>query len=100
MLSPHQNAGQNRDIKSENRSFENVSQLKYFRMTVTDTNLLHEEIKRTLNFGNACYHPTQNFLSSCLLSKNVKVRIYKTTIFLVVLCGCQTRFLKLSEEHC
>jgi hypothetical protein len=31
LLSGHQNAGQNRDIKIANRSFENVSQLKYFR---------------------------------------------------------------------
>jgi hypothetical protein len=101
MLSLHQNAGKNRDIKSENKSFENMSQLKYFRTTVTDTNLLQEEIKRTLNFGNACYHPTQNFLSSSLLSKNVKItsRIYKTTVFPVVLYGCQTRFLILREEH-
>jgi hypothetical protein len=29
MLSHHQNAGQNRDVKIANRSFENVSKLKY-----------------------------------------------------------------------
>jgi hypothetical protein len=40
--------------------------------------LIEEEIKRRLNSGNACYHSLQNLLSSGLLSKNVKVRIYKT----------------------
>jgi hypothetical protein len=30
LLSRHQNVGQNRDIKIANRSFENVSQFKYF----------------------------------------------------------------------
>jgi hypothetical protein len=40
--------------------------------------LIQEEIKRRLNSGNACYHSVQNLLSSRLLSKNVKVRIYKT----------------------
>jgi hypothetical protein len=35
-LSHHQNAGQNRDIKIANRSFENVSQFKYLGMTVTN----------------------------------------------------------------
>jgi hypothetical protein len=40
--------------------------------------LTHKEIKRRLNSGNACYHPVQNLLSSRLLSKNLKIRIYKT----------------------
>jgi hypothetical protein len=38
-------------------------------------------------------------LSSRLLSKNVKVRIYKTTILPVVLYGCETWSLTLREEH-
>jgi hypothetical protein len=35
LLSHHQNAGQNHDIKIANRSFENVSQFKYLGITVT-----------------------------------------------------------------
>jgi hypothetical protein len=38
-------------------------------------------------------------LSSRLLSRNVKVKIYKTTILPVVLYGCETRSLMLIEEH-
>jgi hypothetical protein len=38
-------------------------------------------------------------LSSCLLSRNVKVIIYKTIILPVVLYGCETWFLALREEH-
>jgi hypothetical protein len=34
LLSCYQNAAQNRDIKIGNRPFENVSQFKYFGMTV------------------------------------------------------------------
>jgi hypothetical protein len=52
-------AGQNHDIKIANRSFENVEQFKYtyLGMTVTNQNLIQEEIKRRLlNLGNACYH--------------------------------------------
>jgi hypothetical protein len=37
-------------------------------------------------------------LSSCLLSRNVKVKIYKTIILPVVLCGCKTWSLTLREE--
>jgi hypothetical protein len=98
-MSRDQNAGQNRDIKIGNRSFENVSQYKYLGTTVTNQNLIQEEIKRRLNSGNACYHLIQNLLSSRLLSKNVKVRIYKTIILPVVLCGCETWSLMVGEEH-
>jgi hypothetical protein len=61
--------------------------------------LIQEEIKRRLNSGNACYHPVQNLLSSRLLSKNMKVRTYKTIILPVVLYVCETWSLALREEH-
>jgi hypothetical protein len=49
--------------------------------------------------GNACYYSVQSLLSSCLLSKNFKIRIYKTKILPVVLYGCETWSLTLKEEH-
>jgi hypothetical protein len=80
LLSRHQNAGQNWDIR-----VENVSQFKYLETTVINRNLIQEEINRRLNSGNACYHLNQNLLSSRLLSKNLKIRIYKTITLHVVL---------------
>jgi hypothetical protein len=76
LVSRDQNAGENWEIKIGNRSFENVSQFKYFGTTVTNQNLIQEEIKRRLNSGNGCYHSAQNLLSSHLLSKNVKVKVF------------------------
>jgi hypothetical protein len=75
-----------------------VSQFKHFGLTVINHNLIQEEIKRRLNAGNACYHSVQNLLSSRLLSKNVKVRIYKTIILSVVVYGRETWSLALREE--
>jgi hypothetical protein len=54
-----------------------VAQFRHLQTTVTNQNLMREEIKKRLNFGNACYHSAQNIFSSCLLSENVKIRIYK-----------------------
>jgi hypothetical protein len=99
LLSHHQNARQTHDIKIGNRCFENVAQFRYLGTTITDRNLIQEEIKRRLNSANACYHSVQNLLSSCLLSKNIKIRIYKTIILPVVLYGCETWSLTLREEH-
>jgi hypothetical protein len=76
-----------------------VSQFKYLGTTVTNQNLIQEEIKRRLNSGNACYHSVQSLLSSRLLSKNLKIRIYKTIILPVVLYGCKTQSLTLRDEH-
>ena len=47
----------------------------------------------------ACYHSAQNLLSSSLLSKNLKLKIYRTIILPVVLYGCKTWSLTLREEH-
>jgi hypothetical protein len=52
-----------------------------------------------LNSVNACYHSVQKLLSSCLLSKNVKIEVCKTLILPVILYGCETLSLTLREQH-
>jgi hypothetical protein len=68
-------------------------------MSIKNQNLIQKEIKRKLNSGNACYYSAQNLLSSRLLSKNIKIRIYKNIILPVVLYGCETWSLTLREKH-
>jgi hypothetical protein len=60
---------------------------------------MHEKIKSRLNSRNACYHSVQSLLSSHLLSRNVKVKIYRTIILPVILCGSETWSLTIREEH-
>jgi hypothetical protein len=58
--------------------------------------LIQEEIKRRADSGKVF---CQNILPSRLLSKNIKIRIHKTIILPVVLCGYETWSLILREEH-
>jgi hypothetical protein len=60
-MSRYQKARQKHGIQVVNMSFEDAAKLKY-----------------------------SEFLSSCLLYRNVKVNIYKTVILPVVLYGCGT----------
>ena len=71
----------------------------YLGKTLTNQNSIPEEIKSRLRSGNACYHLVQNLLSSRLLSKTLKIKIYRTIIFPVVLYGCETWSLTLREER-
>jgi hypothetical protein len=99
LLSRRQNIGQNHNIKIADSCFDNVAQFKYLGTTITNQNLIQEEIKKRLNSGNACYPSAQNLFSSQLLSKNIKIRIYKSISLPVVLHGCETLSLMLMEEH-
>jgi Fe-S-cluster containining protein len=61
-----------------------VEGFRYLGTTLTNQNSIQEEIKSRLKSGNACYHSVQNLLSSSLLSEILKIKIYRTIIFLVV----------------
>jgi hypothetical protein len=53
-------------------------------------NSIHEEIESRLKSGNVCYHSLQNLLSASLLSKNTKIRVYRTVVLPVVSYGRET----------
>jgi len=72
-----------------------MDEIKYLGRTLTNQNSNQEEIKNRLKSGSACYHLVQNLLSSSLLSKNIKIKIYITIILPVVLYGCETWSLTL-----
>jgi len=93
------NAGRSNDIKIDSTSFERVEQFRYLGTTLTRHDTIQEEIKSGVNSGNACFYSVQNLLSSSMLFQDMKVKIHRTIILHVVLCGCETWSLTLREER-
>ena len=86
-------------VRMDNSTFERVEEFKYLGTTLTDQNSIAEKIKSRLRSGNACYYSVQNLLSFRLLSKNLKIKIYRIIILPIVLYGCETWSLTLREER-
>jgi len=78
-MSRDQHARQNHNIKEGNKSFESVEEFKYLGTTITNQFSIHAEINR-LKSGNTFYHEVRNLLSSSLLFKNIKFKIYRTVV--------------------
>jgi hypothetical protein len=95
----YQYAGRIHSVRNDNSTFERVEEFKYLGTILTNQNSIPEEIKSRLRSENACYHSVQSLLSSRLLYKNVKIKIYRTIILPVVSYGCETWSLTLREER-
>ena len=75
-MSRDQNAGRIHSTKMDNSPIERVEEFKYLGTNLTNQNSIQEEIKSRLKLGNDCYYSVQNLLSSSLLSKTLKIKIY------------------------
>jgi len=98
VMSRDQNAGRIHSVRIDNSTVERVEEFKCLGTTLKNQNSIAEEIKNRMRSGNVCYHSVQNLMSSRFLFKNVKIRIYRTIILLVILYRCETWSLTLREE--
>ena len=74
-----------------------MEEFEYLGTILTNQNSIQEEIKSRLKSGNAWYHSVKNILSSGLLYKNLKIKIYRTKILPLVLYGCESWSLTLRD---
>jgi hypothetical protein len=89
IMSRHPNSGQNQNIRIV-KSFGSVATFKLLGTTLTNPNDIHDEIKSRSNSGNVRHYSVPSILSSRVISKNPKIKIYKTVILPAVLYGCGT----------
>jgi len=99
VMSRDQKAERSHNIMMDNRSFERVEKFRYLGNNLTNHSSIQEESKGRLKSGNTCYHPAQNLLSSSLLTKITKIKIYRNIILSFVLYGCEIWSLTLREER-
>ena len=89
----------NEPIGIGSNSYEKVKIFKYLGSLVTNQNSIQNEIKCRLKAGNLCHYYSQTLLSSLLLTKNLKIKIYKTIILSVGLYGYEAWSFTLREER-
>ena len=97
-----QNAGRIRNIKPDNSSFAMVEHFRYLGTNLTNQISIQEGNKCRLKSKNACYHSVQNLLFSSLLSKNIKIKVHRTTVFPLFCKGVKLGQNKkrLPGSHC
>ena len=93
-MSRDQNAGRSHNKKDSKQFLGKSGSVQIFRNNFDKSKLYSGKIKSSLNSGNICYHSVQNLLYSSLLTKNVKLKIYRTIIVPVVCMG-----VKLGHSH-
>ena len=85
VTSRDQNKGRSHNTKIGSSSIERKEEFKYLGTILTKQNSIQEEIQNRLKLS--CYHSVKDLLSSSLLSKNTKIKIYGNIILRVVCMG-------------
>ena len=81
IMFPDQNAGNNHNMyRDRQQILWKVGRVQVFGNKSKDQNSVQEEVKIRLKSGNACYHSVQNIFFSSLLSKSIKIKVYRTMI--------------------
>ena len=73
---------------------EQVKSFKYLGSIVNGNKSIEEEIKERISVGNKAFYANQDLFKSKLLTKNSKLRMFKTLVRPVVTYACETWVLK------
>ncbi|KAI5633037.1 hypothetical protein NE865_14255 [Phthorimaea operculella] len=87
------------DVSVNGVTYKGVSKFKYLGCTVTDTNQRQEEIDIRIQNALRCSAALHKILTSKLISRRTKIRVYKTVIRPILMYGCEAWTLTLKEEN-
>ena len=95
----HRGLMANERIRITSSLCEKVKTFKYLGSLLINKNYIHKEIKCRLQEGNIYCYSIQTLLSSRLLSKNLRIKIFKTIKLPVLLYECEAWSPTLREER-
>jgi hypothetical protein len=99
VMSRDQNAGRIHSARLDNSTFDKVEEFKYLGKNLTNQNFIAEEIKSRLSQETLAIIRCGIFCLHRLLSKHLKIKVYRTIILPIILYGCETWSLTLREER-
>jgi hypothetical protein len=69
--------------------YQEVTDFKYMGSIITSGNNCEREIKARMAAGNQSYYGLTKIMKSQEISQSTKLKIYRTIIRPVVMCGCE-----------
>ncbi|KAI5739997.1 hypothetical protein M8J77_026070 [Diaphorina citri] len=85
-------------ITIDNYKFESVSSFKYLGVTLTQDHQEDIEIQARLNAANRSFHASKKLMSSKLLSRCSKIKLYKTIIRPILTYGSENWIMTKKTE--
>jgi len=88
-----------KDIRTENLKINNsyiepVQQYKYLWSIINDSNSIEKEVKERIALGTKAYYTNQKFFKSRLVTKSLKLKLYRTVIGPIMTYALETWVLK------
>lgn len=83
----------------DNYNFERVPEFKYLGSVITESNEVQTEIKERILSANKCYYAFLPLLRSRLLTRRLKLRVYRVIIRPVIMYGAETWTLTKADEN-
>jgi len=80
-------------------AIEKVNKFRYLGAYVTSKHEVTEEIKIGLESGNECFYSVQKLLTSRLISRKLKLKIYRTVVLPLIIYGCKSWSTTSAEER-
>jgi hypothetical protein len=99
LLSRKGPSGQHRNIIINGTTYKQCSSCKYLGSLITEDDNMKEEIRSRIAAGNRCYLALQSVFKTRSLSKNLKSKVYRTTVRPAVMCGSKTWALLKEDEE-
>ncbi|KAG8240197.1 hypothetical protein J437_LFUL016694 [Ladona fulva] len=91
--------GNNKFIELNGNKYERCDKFKYLGVLVTKDNEMKEEIKARIAAGNRVHQDSLKVMKSHNLSRNLKIKVYRTVVRPVVMYVSETWTMTAAEEE-